>query len=584
MSKAVNLAALASRLLTGGLVPPSAIVGISGVATQAQAEAGVVNDAIMTPLRVAQAILAGSPGIVGVTAYGVTGGASNEATALQSAVNAAATARQPLDLEGLTIRVDSSINLPSNAVIQNGTLDFRNAATGDTVFETGGTDGSFQSIGSLTRGASTVAVTTGSAFAAKDLVWISSADVFGFSASTKGEWQRVRSVVSNTLNLYGRLRDSYSTTVRIFKPTMKSNIVLRNLRFIGNGDAQDARGVSLQYVTDFFIENCIFDDIGNRSIEARRALYGNISGNVMRFANEDNGNSYGVTLVNGCEAITVSGNTGEDLRHGVTVGGEDGVDRFVTITGNSFVRSADSAIDTHPNTSHITMIGNTLDSGHYSVDADANRHGITCQGAHSIVANNVVYGAKGIGIHLQPLTSEPDDTLTCTGNNIVSLETNTIGIFLDGQKIGGTLRGAVISNNGIRLADTGTRGIIVEAATAGGQIDGLSVTGNRVYARLAALRLFAASSRIFQDTSISGNSFRVIDSTEACVQLQNTSSGAWLTCVNITGNTIRGGTHGIRSDTGANVADRVLAVANIIQGWSTAATSGTMTLADNVTV
>lgn len=526
----------------------------------------------------------GGTGVAGVTQYGVSGGASDEATAMQAAISGAAASGLVLDLEGLTIRIDSSITLPSNAIIQNGAIDFRNAATGDTVFETGGSDGAFQSIGSLSRGASTINVVDGTAFAAKDLVWISSADVFGFSASTKGEWQRVRSVSSNTLNLYGRLRDSYATTVRIFKPAMKRNITLRNLRVIGGGDAQAAIGVALRYVTDFAVEGCVFDDVADRCIEVRRAAFGRINGNTMRFADENTGLAYGAALVNGCEAVTVAGNTCEDLRHGVTIGGEDGVDRFITVMNNAMTRMADSGIDTHPNTSHVTLIGNTLDSGHFTTDPDANRNGITCQGAHSIVANNVVREAKGIGIHLQPLTAEADDTLICTANIIESGETNTIGIFLDNQKIGGALRGSTIANNVVRLASTGTRGITVEATASGGTLDGLSIAGNRIYSRLYAVRLFAAASKVLQDVAITGNSLRVIDATEACVQLSNTTAGAFLTSVSVSGNTIRGGSHGVRSDAGANVADRVLTTGNTIQGWGTAATSGAMTSANNLTV
>lgn len=517
-----------------------------------------------------------------VTGY-LTGGASNEATQLQSAVDAAAAARLPLDLEGLTIRVDSSINLPSHTTVQNGTIDFRNATTGDVAFETGGSDGTSQSIGSLSEGAASAAVTTGSAFAAKDLVWISSADVFGFSASTKGEWQRVRTVVSNTLNLYGRLRDSYATTVRIFKPTMKENIVIRNVRFLGGGDAQAAIAISLRYLVNFIVQNCVFDDFGDRCVEVRRALYGRCGGNVMRFSNEDVGLSYGVALVNGCEAITVEGNTGEDLRHGVTVGGEDGVDRYIAITNNAFTRMSDSGIDTHPNTSHVVINGNVLDAGHFSTDPDALRHGITCQGAHSIVSDNIVSNFSAIGIHLQPLTSAADDTMSCTGNIVTSYETNAIGIFFDGQKISGSMRGLNISGNTIRLPSTGTSGINVEASTAGSTVDGVSISANRVYVRLYAVRLLAAASRILQDTTITGNSLRCIDTSQAVVQLSNTTSGAFLTCVSVTGNTIRGGTHGVRSDSGANVADRVLVTGNIIQGFATAATSGTMTSANNIT-
>jgi len=513
---------------------------------------------------------------VAVTDYGVTGGASNEATAFQNAVNAAATLKRPLDLLGLTIRVDSSITLASDSILQNGTINFANAATNDTLFETGGSDGTAQNIGALSENATTIAVTSGAAFAANDYVWISSTDIFGFSAATKGEWQRVRSVVSNTLNLYGTLRDSYSTSVKIYKPTMKRNIKLRDLRLIGGGDSQNAIAMSLRYLTNFFVENCDIEFFGDRCVEVRRALYGLIESNTWRNANEDTGLSYGAALVNGCEAIVVIGNTGEDLRHLVTVGGEDGVDRFITVSGNVGVRLADSGVDCHPNTSHVTMQGNTLDMGHYSTDPDATRNGITAQGAYMNVSNNIIRHFKGIGIHMQALTSVDLETMICEGNTVESDENNVIGIFCDFQKISSaSLRGVVISDNAVSLPGTGTRGISCEANASGGTVDGAAITGNSVYARLTALKLFAGTSKVFQDIAVTGNRLRVIATSDPVISLQNTSSGAFLSAITIAGNTIRGGSHGIRADMGAFGADRVIYGENTIQGWATAAVSGT---------
>jgi hypothetical protein len=336
----------------------------------------------------------------------------------------------------------------------------------------------------------------------------------------------------------------------------------------------------LSYVKDASVTNCTFRDFGDRCVDIRRSLDVTVTACTMEHAEEDEGLGYGVAIVNGVERATVTGCTGSDLRHGVTIGGEDGVDRFITVSTNTFTNMADSAVDIHPNVQYATLDANVIDCGHFTADPDANRHGITCQGAHCTVSNNIIHNCASLGIHAQPLTYEDNDTLEIIGNRVWSDGSNITGIFVDGQKPSGTLRGCVVSGNVVYLQTSTSVGIEVHAATAGGTIDGVAITGNRVQSAGPAIRVRADASRICQDVAITGNALRNAG-TGSAIELINGTTGAYLTCVTITGNTIRGGTYGINAAAGSFNADRVLAGENTIQAHSTGATNGTFSGTSN---
>lgn len=528
--------------------------------------------------EIAETVL--SPAMLGAALNGTT----NDATAFANTLAVvAAKGTGIIDLGGKTLRSDSAQTIPAKMLLQNGIIDFSNAPTSVVAFDTGGSDGTaINIVGTLTEGASSITVPDGTQFSAMQYIWITSSDLYDFAASIKGEWQQVRSVSGNTVSFYGRLRDTYTTSVKVYRPTMKNGIRLRNVTFLGGGDAQAGVTLRLQYCTDLAVTNCIFKNFGDRFIEVRRSLDIVISGNTMQHANEDTGTAYGVCMVNGCERFTVSGNTASDVRHGVTVGGEDGVDRFGTVYGNALSNMADSGVDCHPNSEHIVMHSNVIDVGHYTADPDANRHGITAQGAHMSVIGNTIKRCQSVGIHLQPLTRVTNDTLICADNIIETDVANTTGIFLDGQKPAGSMRGIIISDNMIRAETSTSTGIEVSATTNGGTIDGVTIAGNRVYCAGTALRLRTAANRILEDVAVSGNSFRNTG-TGSVIELYNGTSGAFLTAVTITGNALRGGTYGINVNLGAANADRVLATSNIMQGFATAATNGTLTAANNIT-
>lgn len=518
-------------------------------------------------------------GIASPLWFGAVGdGATNDAAAMALALAMTGTG-QPfnvLDLGGRVYRCDSALTPLGGLTMINGTISFAAAVGAGPYFASGGSDGTAQTIAALSATAASITVTNGAAFAAKDLIWISSTDLYGYSAATKGEWQQVSSVSGNVLNLYGRLRDSYATNVKVAKPSMKRQIQLRGVTFIGGGDAQNAAGVSLQWVKDVVVRDCVFRDWGDRALEFRRGLDIIAQGNVLQFALEDLGTGYGILCGNGIERAAIVGNSGSDMRHGVVVGGEDGVDRFITITGNTFTNMPDSGIDSHPNAEHVIISDNTLDMGHYSVDADANRNGITAQGAHLIVTNNTIRNCKHVGIHLQLLTSVQDDTVVCEGNTIITSEASTIGVFFDSQKIGGTIRGVSIVGNVIEVVGASSRAILCEAAAAGGNVVGLVIAANRTYSPAEAITLTTAASKIMQDTVINGNNLQVTGNGVPVISMVNGTSGAYLTVVNINGNIIRGGNYGIRTNSGAFNADRVAANGNIIQAFATAATIGTL--------
>lgn len=516
-------------------------------------------------------------------------GSTDDTAALQDTIDEAD--GRTIDLLGLTYKVTSTLSLPSNTHLRNGRITFATAADSDVLFEAFGSVGTQYTLTAApTKGSTSVAVSSATGLATGDWCFLQSTDDFSaIDSGKRGEWVRVLSVSGLTVNLEQRVRMTYTSGYTMYKPSLITNITLENLTLTGNGYTGSAAqyGIRAYLCRNVNIIRCVADSFGYAAYSLETVLGGNVTDTTATRSNLSTGAAYGVAMTGGCQGVTVKGGMYAYHRHGVTVGGTFFTEYGHAITGITTMACADAGVDVHPNAMGITITGNTIDC--FTTDTTQTGDGITAQGASINIIGNIIRGWARDGILCQPLTSAPaqDDGWVISGNQLSNPRgvSGADGIVFSNEKgTGNTIRGLVISGNVIQgeSATTG-RGILIQNTTSGGPIRNYTISGNAVYSRSEALYIVAANLELIEDGAITGNSFNAITASAPVVSLvANADVSKYLTCISLAGNTIRGGTYGI---TLSNAPPRVNRGVNVIQGFATAATTGTFasTNGDDVT-
>lgn len=504
-------------------------------------------------------------------------GTTDDTTALQNAINAAA--GRTLDLQGLTYKVTASLALPSNTTMCNGTLNGATMANGDSLLEPRGTLGSSAAFTAAVNGAGSFVVSSATGIAAKTYMYLESTTIFGSGATKNGEFVKVKSIAGTTVTPYRKLYDDYTGTPLFYLPTLVRNVTLRNLRFIGGGDGLNHYAVRAYLVENLVVDGCRSSYFGDRHFQAERCLNVRFINSHAEHSDTATGLAYGWVIANGCDNVAITGCTADDVRHAVTIGAENGVDRNVAVTGCAFNDCTDAAIDCHPQAQFVTITGNACGNG----STTASVAGITVQATNAVVSNNVIHNFAFVGIFVQPLCVNNNfpDTTVVSGNNIsrcTAGATPAYGIFYDNQRTGGSAR-VTISSNTIYMTAAQGYGIDFEIHTAGSTVNGLVLNGNNVLAIRTALRLYTAASKLLRSVAVSGNSLESVDTTTYDAVEISPTTGNYIERAMISGNSIYGGRYGIANNSGG----RIVANTNMIQAFGTAAVNGLTSSADNYT-
>lgn len=483
--------------------------------------------------------------------FGAVGdGVTDDTSAVLLTLNSGANV---VDGQGLTYYMTSNIApVCEKIVIQNATFDISSITGGGSAIAFTGTQGSGVALTSNTlTGSNSIAVGSTAGFAADDYAWLASTTIFDAGTNVVlGQIVKIKSVDSGTaMTLYDDVLYDFTTaaSASIAKLTPKQNITLRSVKFIGaNTGIQTA--VDFEKCVDVLVDDCSFDYVDYVSILFDRCVNSTVTNTSMRYARSV-GLSYGIAIGNGCYNVKVANCYGEDQRHMVTVGNNDGVNLFVSVTNCHAAAQRDAGLDSHPAGDFILFNGNTIE-----LAADAQNDGIICQGLNAVISNNIIVGNVNKGIRHQLLPEIGTGSSVITGNsieNIGATAVTDIGIYIEQSSGGGaTMQGVVISNN--RIDGSIEHGIYVYANT--GNVNNVTITGNIMTsdASIFACYLRASAGYSLEDFAITGNIFKT--SGVSNIYLLGTTTPNILNGT-ISGNVIKGGTNGIRMVQTQNVVE-----------------------------
>jgi len=431
--------------------------------------------------------------IISFKDFGAVGnGSTDDATAVQAAITNAG--GRVIDGQGLTYKINTPLTgVTSNTTIQNAVFDFSNMAVQPSVDRCISVTGTLATPVSLTADtlfeSNIVTVASTSSFTADDLVFLKSTAVWdSATGTTYGQYARIKSVDTPTqLTLYSSVLIEFTTaaaaTIGIVTPVQ--NVTFNNVKFIGaNANGQNA--LYIQYGEDCNVNNCLFEYFDYLAVGFFRCYNSTIDSTRMKFARQA-GNAYGFSIGGGCYGCSVTNSWGEDCRHTVTIGDNDGLNLFTRVENNTAVSNKDAGFDSHSASIYTTFTGNMVE-----MSADrfltSNHDGIICQGAHSVISNNTVIGFKGSGIVYQPVFQNGYKTsVVIIGNKLVADDTgygtgSGVGIYCIIDATGGAnINGVIIKGNAISGGANNALGLIgyyVNANKANSTIDNIIVEGN----------------------------------------------------------------------------------------------------------
>ena len=509
----------------------------------------------MTLTKVHNRMIEGIVEAVNVKDFGAVGdGIADDTTAMTNAMNAAS--GKVLDGANQAFKVTSAISVTSeNIIIQNMTIDTSSTLGALDVITFAGTLGTPTSLSSnAVSGASVITVASTSGFVADGYAYIKSNAVFSTSGTVLlGQVVKIKSVDSATqITVYDDVLYAFNTadSATLSPLNTKKNITFRNVKFIGADDVSNAQtAVRFTNCSNVTVDNCSFDYYSYTSAILDRCVNSKIVNTSTRFSRKA-GLAYGFGIFNGSYSISIDNCYGEDLRHMVTVGDNDGVNLFVRVSNCHAASQRDAGIDAHAACDYMVIDGNTIECVAGAQD------GIIFQGLTCNITDNIVVGNMGRGIRVQNIVNNVGTaSAIITGNSISNIGTASTdsGISIDyGVASGTILNSCVISNN--TIDGSFEYGLFIYNNSAPYSLNNLAIHNNifRNSASISGIFIRTASGAAINNCTISGN---IVNSTGTTGIYLLGGGANEITKSVISGNVLQGTTFGIRL---TNVQDCVV--------------------------
>lgn len=423
---------------------------------------------------------------ISYTRVGMNPSAADNSAALAAAL----TAGYFIDGNGQTFNFTSAVSVTGTGGggLCNATLNFSAAPVNCVTLN--GTKGTGVALtGNTLAGANVVTVGSTATFAANQLAFISSAAVWDSETSTVyGQYVRVKTVDSATqLTLFSNVFLAFNTadTAVIAPVTPIADMVIDRVNFIGAGSNSQI-GIYATYAENLRVTRCNFRDFESVS-SAQWRCYKSTYDDCRTLKSTKSTTSYGYAIWGGCYGASVINSWGEDCRHTVSIGDNDGINMFTRVIGCHAIASKDAGFDSHSASMFTTFANNHVEMS--AVQFLTSSHdGMISQGAATTFTGNTVIGPKGVGIYYQPTFQAGALGSAIISNNKIILDDIGYGAIaghgiyaLTKASTGANIESLVISNNDISGGAnnvTLANGVYIHCLKNGGTIKNVVVTGN----------------------------------------------------------------------------------------------------------
>ena len=455
-----------------------------------------------------------------------------------------------IDGGGLTYRVVGNIaSTNENLTVRDATFDISDLPSG-VAFTFSGVESSATALTSdILKDSKTVTLGSTSAFTADSYAWLSSDAIFSNTQTViLGQVVKIKSIDSPTaITLYDDVLYNFTTAdnAKIATLALLKDVAFENVKIIG-ANAGTQTCFKFDRCLNAKVSDCSFEYVDYVSVLFDRCVNSKIADTSMKYARTV-GLAYGVVMVNGCYSCTVQNCHGEDLRHLVSVGDNDGVNLFIRVTACHSASSKDAGIDAHPACDFMIIDGNTVEC------IDGTADGIIFQGLNCVITDNIVVGNVVSSIRFQVTATIGSGSCIIANNRVVNsggTPSSDTAINVTNDGFGADLTSVVISNN--IIDGTLDTGIFLYART--GNIFGVAISNNVMIsiASVVGCQLRAAATYLLQDFTITGNIFKCSGTQNLYLlgtTVPNVLDGT------ISGNTIKGGSNGIRTILAGNVVE-----------------------------
>lgn len=338
---------------------------------------------------------------VSLADFGAVGdGSTSDTTAIQAALDSD---HYEIDGQGLTYKFTSNLVSTKAHKLRNIVLKPVGTTTNVPAIEFTGSEGSpITPSADITAGDTSFTTASPGSFAEDQ--WVFFLSTKDFSSTTKsGELNRVKSISGGTINLYSPLALGYAAadSFTVTPLNMLTGVRFEDVRCVGDAGVDNLSAFWFDRCDDVVLNNPVTTDCDYTHILFERCSRFRVFGGTGDRTGVNEGLDYGIVASRGCYDGKVIGYSGTDMRHTISIGGSEGVSRFIYGIGCHAEGSLDAGFDCHPSAIEHGFINCTVNM---SSDA-AENDGIISQGTEFLAIGNVVKGVHRHGVLWQPVNS-----------------------------------------------------------------------------------------------------------------------------------------------------------------------------------